>query len=121
MKGYDFPLIWGEKCVTSLVHVLEIGMTVSFDSETMISDLTDVGGCKLKSGHCETKHGTLVWDVKNITRPCPFKMIGTYPATISPPHVLMKTKQLGLLLDRNLTISAPCPGMDGLLHKLVKG
>lgn len=117
-RGYSFAWL-GSKCTESSTYILEVGTIASFDGVSIASDLTDYGKCKLEAGVCSTQHGYSIWDTANISKPCPYEKLGRFIAQVSPPHVLIESKQLGLLLDRNLTFTIPCHGSVAILHKTV--
>ncbi len=109
---FDIAYKWccRDYCFEHQTFILEIGEIASMDSEHVISDLGDLGGCHAKAGVCDNHEATIMWDnTIFLSSICPYIYKARYNAEISNNFVLIDEIQGAFSINKSRPVPSCVP------------
>ncbi|VDN47685.1 unnamed protein product, partial [Gongylonema pulchrum] len=90
----------GTRCTTTTNYVLEYGDIATSEDHGIISSLGDMGNCKVLTGLCMTRKGTIMWNATEVREKCFYESKGTTIAQATVHHVLIESLQAALIFAK---------------------
>uniref|UniRef100_A0A915IC61 Uncharacterized protein n=1 Tax=Romanomermis culicivorax TaxID=13658 RepID=A0A915IC61_ROMCU len=93
--------------------IIEEGQVASWDGNSLISTLGDLGGCWVTSDHCVLQDGVVIWDEIPFQRVYTFGFENFYKIKLIDPRMIIDDLQVAFYIQNATSFSHKnCPGFD---------
>lgn len=104
-----------DNCFEHQTFILQYGEIASMDSEHVLSDLGDLGGCHAKSGVCYNLEAAILWDsTAFLSSTCPYVLKAQYTAEIGEHYIIIDEIQGAFSLNESKPVPACIPAYSSM-------